>query len=370
VNVPENLDPPPFNSFPVAARSSSRSGCTRLGSRSPFNSFPVAAVGFDPVYPVVYKLFQFFPSCCSGLKMGAVGESIRLLAAAFNSFPVAARALLHGVRPVLVALLSSFNSFPVAAGAVDVERVARAFRAFNSFPVAALRASTIAVSRKASSLSILSQLLQLKERDWRSVVVLETFNSFPVAAERSDAGAAEQRAEGGDRFQFFPSCCRLRLLTWHRDREIALSILSQLLRALGFTYSMIADKLAFNSFPVAATPGGVPMTIATIVAFNSFPVAASPRARAAGGARTRSGTRPAFNSFPVAAEPVYRLLRRRSLSFNSFPVAAGGEGVREGAGEGLLSILSQLLLLGPALVERVQQPLHFQFFPSCCRGTS
>jgi len=301
--------------------------------------------------------------------MGAVGESIRLLAAAFNSFPVAARALLHGVRPVLVALLSSFNSFPVAAGAVDVERVARAFRAFNSFPVAALRASTIAVSRKASSLSILSQLLQLKERDWRSVVVLETFNSFPVAAERSDAGAAEQRAEGGDRFQFFPSCCptitwaaatdqyiyfqffpsccRLRLLTWHRDREIALSILSQLLRALGFTYSMIADKLAFNSFPVAATPGGVPMTIATIVAFNSFPVAASPRARAAGGARTRSGTRPAFNSFPVAAEPVYRLLRRRSLSFNSFPVAALREQALErGGGQ------------------------DFQFFPSCCRALS
>ena len=155
MNVPENLDPPPFNSFPVAARSSSRSGCTRLGSRSPFNSFPVAAVGFDPVYPVVYKLFQFFPSCCSsGLRLLSACSSL----STFNSFPVAAEGPPeHSPRGEQ----SDFQFFPsccpLVLGCCGGAKNAR--KRFQFFPSCCSKCSKDHSSLGSSFLSILSQLL-------------------------------------------------------------------------------------------------------------------------------------------------------------------------------------------------------------------
>ena len=281
------LPPEPFNSFPVAAGRRDRSPQVQVptmlsilsqllrcdsrggghGSHGPFNSFPVAANYIVvEMYAVLKPVFQFFPSCC-----GAAYREPRVRqATAFNSFPVAAQQC--SLRGALAPQCYPFNSFPVAARLVG--RFARgAAITFNSFPVAAesypwlpypptwsgsfqffpsccQRGRVAAVVHQnrprpfnsfpvaartrrprgtgcASSLSILSQLLQmmLKPREWST-------NKMS--------------------FQFFPSCC-------HRRRV---------------SETRIPVIVSFNSFPVAASVFDGWRALGSVSSFNSFPVAA------------------------------------------------------------------------------------------------
>jgi len=209
--------------------------------------------------------FQFFPSCCK--VEFKVPVPAREVAAAFNSFPVAATG--SGKTTAAQKIIDyTFNSFPVAAAPRRAATTPRGWRPFNSFPVAA--PLTISSSLRTSKLSILSQLLRAPASPSRRALRRRGFQFFPsccgdpwdrfacVIANLSILSQLlldeEDWAEGGRArvFQFFPSCCeRLdHLVALQADAD--LSILSQLLQGVLHKTSQREPTYSFNSFPVAA----------------------------------------------------------------------------------------------------------------------
>ena len=163
-----------FNSFPVAARAPARGGAEPAPQLSILSQLlQRRGSGAPPPRPA--PIFQFFPSCCRG-------SSRRGLGRAGAALSILSQLLLLKEALMDARAIKAFNSFPVAARshvALDMPPL----QAFNSFPVAAWVRSRgrLRSSSASSSLSILSQLLQLLDAGAGEGGGY-SFNSFPVAA--------------------------------------------------------------------------------------------------------------------------------------------------------------------------------------------
>ena len=194
-------------------------------------------------------------------------------------------------------------------------------RAFNSFPVAAFEPPPASLSASPSSVSL-------------------SFNSFPVAAGRWSRSCSPPRTRG------------LSILSQLLPNEVPefleivpkeLSILSQLLPDVPLEPARQRPHRVFQFFPSCCR--GRP-----------------PR---------RRRPSPAFNSFPVAASGHQEVQRaERVLPFNSFPVAAqhGSRSVQHRVRH--LSILSQLLPGGSMIGwNALTEAITFNSFPVAARAT-